>query len=64
MTQCLAKPGLLAEIILSTTLKKKKETLFFKNYFASIENLKINQPIKYLPRKDFLEYHLDTIFLK
>ena len=30
------------EIILSTTLKKKKETLFFKNYFASIENLKIN----------------------
>ena len=52
------------EIILSTTLKKKKETLFFKNYFASIENLKINQPIKYLPRKDFLEYHLDTIFLK
>ena len=52
------------EIILSTTIKKKKETLFFKNYFASIENLKINQPIKYLPRKDFLEYHLDTIFLK
>ena len=52
------------EIILSTTLKKKKETLFFKNYFASIENLKINQPIKYLPRKDFLESHLATIFLK
>ena len=52
------------EIILSTTLKKKKETLFFKNYFASIENLKINQPIKYLPRNDFLEYHLDTIFFK
>ena len=52
------------EIILSTKKKKKKETLFFKNYFASIENLKINQPIKYLPRKDFLEYHLDTIFLK
>lgn len=52
------------EIILSTTLKKKKETLFFKNYFGSIENLKINQPIKYLPRKEFLEYHLDTIFQK
>ena len=52
------------EIILSTSLKKKKETLFFKNHFAPIENLKISEPLKYLPRKDFLEYHLDTIFLK
>ena len=52
------------EIILSTSLKKKKETLFFKNHFAPIENLKISEPLKYLPRKEFLEYHLDTIFLK
>jgi len=52
------------EVILSSTLKKKKDTLFFKNYFAPIENLKITKPVKYLPRKEFLEYHLDTFFEK
>ena len=50
------------EVILSSTLKKKKDTLFFKNHFAPIENLKITKPVKYLPRKEFLEYHLDTVF--
>ena len=52
------------EIILSSSLKKKKEAPFFKNHFAAIENLKITEPLKYLPRKEFLEYHLDNIFLK
>ncbi|WP_431243786.1 HNH endonuclease [Flavobacterium sp. P21] len=52
------------EIILSDTIKKKKETDFFYKYFKSIENQKIVIAQKYLPRKDFLEYHLDTIFNK
>lgn len=52
------------QVILSASLKKKKETSFYKNHFASIENLKITDPIKYLPRKEFLEFHLDTIFDK
>lgn len=52
------------EIMLSTSIKKKKDTLFYKNHFASIENLKITEPLKYLPRKEFLEYHLDLIFEK
>lgn len=52
------------EVILSTDLKMKKETSFFKIHFSSIENLKINEPNKYLPRKEFLEFHLDTIFQK
>lgn len=52
------------EVILSSTLKKKKDTLFFKNHFAPIETLKITKPVKYLPRKEFLEYHLDTVFEK
>lgn len=50
------------QVILSTSLKKKKESLFYQNHFAPIENLKITEPIKYLPKKEFLEYHLDTIF--
>lgn len=52
------------EIIISTELKKKKETIFYSNHFAPIENIKITEPVKYLPRKEFLEFHLDTIFQK
>jgi putative restriction endonuclease len=52
------------QVILSRSLKKKKNSLFYNNHFGAIENLKITEPIKYLPRTEFLEYHLDTIFDK
>lgn len=52
------------QIMLSSAIKKKKETYFYKNHFESIENQKIADAIKYLPRKEFLEYHLDTVFDK
>ncbi len=50
------------EVIFSSELKKKKDSVFFNTHFAFIENKQISEPIKYLPRKEFLEYHLDTIF--
>ena len=52
------------QVILSNSLKKKKETSFYQNHFVSIENQRIVDGIKYLPRKEFLEFHLDTIFEK
>ncbi len=52
------------EVILSTSLKNKSKTPFYQTHFAPIEKLKITEPLKYLPRKEFLEYHLDTVFLK
>lgn len=52
------------EVILSTLIKKKKDSSFYKNHFESIEKMKITEPLKYLPRKEFLEYHLDSIFEK
>ena len=52
------------EIIFSDSIKRKKETEFYNKYFSSIENQKIITAQKYLPRKEFLEYHLDTIFNK
>lgn len=52
------------QVILSTNIKKKKESTFYQSHFATIENQRITDGIKYLPRKDFLEYHLDTIFEK
>jgi putative restriction endonuclease len=51
-------------ILLSHKLKKRKDTSFYQNHFAPIENIKITSPITYLPRKEFLEYHLDSIFEK
>lgn len=52
------------QILLSQKLKKKKDSPFFQSHFASIENLKISNPIKYMPRIEFLEYHLDVVFEK
>ena len=52
------------EIKLSTEIKKKKDSSFFNHHFASIENRKITDALSYLPRKEFLEYHMDTIFNK
>lgn len=52
------------EIILSKELKKKCNSTFFINHFGSIESKKIIEPLNYLPRKEFLEYHLDSIFDK
>ncbi|MBA9073495.1 putative restriction endonuclease [Flavobacterium gossypii] len=52
------------KVLLSSSLKKKKDTEYYSRYFAPIENTAITTPIKYQPRKEFLEYHLDTIFDK
>lgn len=52
------------EIIFSDSIKKKKETEFYSKYFSSFENQKIIAAQKYIPRKEFLEYHLDTVFNK
>lgn len=52
------------KIILSENLKKQKELNFYSRYFSVFENIKITEPLKYLPKKEFLEFHLDTIFNK
>ncbi len=52
------------EVILSNELKKRKDAPYFSKHFSIIEKQKINIPLGYLPRKEFLEYHLDTIFDK
>lgn len=51
-------------VIFSNTLKQKNQSLYFQTYFAPIENQSIAIPTKFFPRKEFLEFHLDTIFQK
>ncbi len=50
------------EILLSDNLRTKNYKEYHQKYFASLVGTKIILPKKYYPRKDFLRYHLDTIF--
>ncbi len=50
------------KILISSKLKRKKTEEYFTHYFAPIENQIINLPQRYLPRHDFIQYHLDEIF--
>ncbi len=52
------------KIIFSAALKNKKDSEYFQKYFSSVENQEISKAQKYLPKKEFLEHHLDTIFNK
>lgn len=50
------------ELLISPCLKKKVKENYYERYFAHLANTQIHLPKKYLPRKQFLEFHFDTIF--
>jgi len=50
------------KLILSSDLKKKSDQKYFGKFFSGIESVKIQLPKKYLPKKEFLEFHRDLIF--
>jgi putative restriction endonuclease len=52
------------EIILSSEIKKKSKETYYSKYFVELEGAKIIKPKKYLPKTEFLDYHLDEIFKK
>ncbi len=52
------------QILISDFLKGKKDEEFYSKNFAELENKEINLPSKYLPKREFLQFHLDTIFNK
>lgn len=52
------------EIQLSNDLNKKNKENYFEPYFSFLQGKKINLPAKYLPRKEFIEFHYDVIFQK
>ncbi len=35
---------------------------FYNKYFLFLDNLKIALPERFRPKKEFLEFHIDTIF--
>ncbi|AEI49407.1 HNH endonuclease [Runella slithyformis] len=52
------------EVLISKDLKKNTAKEYYRKYFAELENKKILLPIRYLPKKEFLQFHLDTVFSK
>jgi len=49
-------------IILSTKVKEKDTETYYDRYFSCISGTQIFVPERYKPKKEFLEFHLDTIF--
>lgn len=52
------------EVILSEILKSNKSKDYFVKYFAPIDKMKLHKPQKYLPKSEFLQWHLDCVFEK
>ena len=50
------------QIILSSELKTKEKKGFYPLIFGSLNGLALQLPQKYLPKKEFLQFHLDTVF--
>lgn len=51
-------------LIFSKKLKEKSSNNYYSTLFAPYENRTIIQPEKYMPRREFLEYHLDNVFIR
>ena len=52
------------KILISTDLKKNVNKKYYGKYFGLLNNHQFNLPAKYYPKKEFIEFHLDTIFRK
>jgi len=52
------------EVILSSALNKNSGKGYFAKYFAPIEKVNLQMPQKYLPKREFLEWHWDCVFEK
>jgi putative restriction endonuclease len=51
------------EILISRVVKNNNDKAYYSEFFAPIEGRKITMPKKYIPRKEFLEYHLDAVYI-
>ena len=50
------------QILISTEIKSKENQSYYPELFGKFKGAKIQLPQKYLPKKEFLQFHLDTIF--
>lgn len=50
------------QIVLSSELKTKEKKEYYSSTFGNLSGITMLLPQKYLPRKEFLQFHLDTVF--
>jgi putative restriction endonuclease len=50
------------QILVSLEIKTKGNKDYYPVIFGKLEGTEIQLPTKYLPRKEFLQFHLDTVF--
>lgn len=50
------------QILISAELKSKEIKEYYPSTFGNLNSQSLNLPHKYLPKKEFLQFHLDTIF--
>jgi len=50
------------QIVLSTELKSKENKEFYPYMFGHLNGLLLQLPQKYTPKKEFLQFHMDTVF--
>lgn len=52
------------KVLISKELKQFSKEPFYDFHFGQFENSLLKAPGKYLPRKEFIEYHLNSVFRK
>lgn len=52
------------DIMISSDLKKHCNKDYYGKYFSSLENVKITLPNRFLPNREFLQYHVDEVFAR
>jgi putative restriction endonuclease len=52
------------KVLISEKLSKMEGEQYFKMYFGNFKNKQINLPEKFIPHIEFIQFHLDKIFLE
>lgn len=52
------------KILISEELKNKSKNSYYDSFFGKFNDKQINLPDRFLPNKDFLDYHLNEVFKK
>lgn len=50
------------QVLLSKSLTESSQKDFYTRFFSHLKGSKVQLPERFLPRKEFLEYHLDEIY--
>jgi putative restriction endonuclease len=50
------------QIVISKELRSNEKKEYYPSFFAYLKGISLHLPKKYLPKKEFLQFHLDTVF--